>query len=129
VDLVGEKLDFGVAARVLDLVEARFSAKPICLVAHRENGAARYFIICREGERFLTEVAQCVEEELSKFHHFRLARELGQLQPSRAVPLGSEATLDRLMSRSGIKGQNKIEPIVEMNIHTLAGMNPVLLNP
>ncbi len=119
VDLVGEKVDAALAQQVLDQLRAEGLALPVTLLAIPANGGRPcYRLLAAPGER--GEAAEAVagraEELLRRLHHYRLARELGQLGPARAeVRADALAEYHRLVGRpAGADGQVKVEPVLAL---------------
>ncbi len=119
VDLVGEKVDAALAQQVLDQLRAEGLARPVTLLAVPGNGALpgyRLLASPAEGASPPGAVAARTEALLLRLHHYRLARELGQLGPA-----GAEVRHDaleeycRLVGRpAGADGQVKVEPVVAL---------------
>jgi hypothetical protein len=119
VDLVGEKVDAALAQEVLDLLRAEGLARPVTLLALPGGGALpRYRLLAAPGERGETAetVAARTEALLLRLHHYRLARELGQLGPAGAeVRADALEEYHRLVGRpAGADGQVKVEPVVAL---------------
>ena len=119
VDLVGEKVDAALAQEVLDLLRAEGLARPVTLMAVADGGALPcYRLLAAPGERGSTPpaVAARTEALLLRLHHYRLARDLGQLGPARAeVRADALEEYHRLVGRpAGADGQVKVEPVVAL---------------
>jgi hypothetical protein len=119
VDLVGEKVDAALAQRVLDQLFAEGLARPVTLLAIQAGGALPgYRLLAAPGARGATPeaVAGRAEELLLRLHHYRLARELGQLGPAQAeVRADALEEYHRLVGRpAGADGQVKIEPVMAL---------------
>jgi hypothetical protein len=119
VDLVGEKVDAALAQQVLDQLRAERLARPVALLAIPAVGALPgYRLLAAPGERAEDPllVAARTEELLLRLHHYRLARELGQLGPASAeVRSDALEEYHRLVGRpAGADGQVKVEPVVAL---------------
>ncbi len=119
VDLVGEKVDAVLAQQVLELLAAEGLARPIALLAGPVGqGLPCYRLLAAPGERGAAPeaVAGRAEALLLRLHHYRLARELGQLGPARAeVRADALEEYHRLVGRpAGADGQVKVEPVVAL---------------
>jgi hypothetical protein len=117
VDLVGEKLDAVLAQQVLEAVGAELGCTPISLLALDGSGeeVPHYCLLAAPGPGAPAEasVAARAEELLGAIHHYRLARELGQLGPVRAmVRADALAEYHRRVGETGADGHVKIESVL-----------------
>lgn len=103
-DLVGEKLD---SKWVLELFHQNRDWEAITLVAVRKPHP-RYVLF------FCGTVPLDIEKELQTFHHYKVARELGQLGPAESVLIKDVFTLWEQIGKSRLIGQNKIEVLQEI---------------
>ncbi len=106
-DLVGEKLDEGAVGEVLDRLALRHAPKPLTLYA-LDGSPPRYRLLA-EGPEDPT-LAPALEAALGAFHHYRLARELGQLGPAEAMILTDATPLlaERARRRGLSPGEAKV---------------------
>ena len=81
-DLTGEKLDSRAVGEVLATLEARHGLRCVTLFAV-EAPAPGYCLLAEGPATAGPALAADLEAELGRFHHYRLARELGQLRPAR----------------------------------------------
>jgi hypothetical protein len=102
-DLVGEKLDIDAVAKVFETL--KFSG-PLTLVAVRKP-TPHYVLLYKDSR------PQNLDEELSCWHHYRVAREIGQLECAKSIRIDSLDTYWNLLNRSPELGQNKIELLIE----------------
>ena len=122
VDLVGEKTSATVAQQVQDGLTLQ-GALPVTLLAldearHRSPGYV-LLVECGEGTSAETQaamqsdLASQVEKALQANFHYKLARELGQLQRAACVSLPHMRALylDQCRERGMIEGNIKIEPL------------------
>lgn len=122
VDLVGEKTSATVAQQVQDGLTLQ-GALPVTLLAldearHRSPG---YVLLVECGEdtsaetqaAMQSDLASQVEKALQANFHYKLARELGQLQRAACVSLPHMRALylDQCRERGMIEGNIKIEPL------------------
>ncbi len=119
VDLVGEKTSATVALQIQADMDLR-GAVPVTLLAldQSTNLAPGYCLLveCDEGTEtpaLRQHLADQVEKAMLQNFHYRLARELGQLQPATcvALPLMREIYLDQCRLRGMVEGNIKIEPL------------------
>jgi hypothetical protein len=119
VDLVGEKTSATLAQQIQDELDLR-GALPVTLLAldQSTNQAPGYVLLleCTPGadaQALQSHVAQQLESALMVNFHYKLARELGQLQPSAcvALPHMREVYLEQCRLRGMIEGNIKIEPL------------------
>ncbi len=100
-DLVGEKLHVQFVSSAigqLNISEATFQ----CLLPIREP-TAHYVLLLDFTEKSLQVIAQQLEHELCKSYHYRLARQLGQLAPVRAI--ASVTIIEQLSAQKAKSGQ------------------------
>jgi hypothetical protein len=119
VDLVGEKTSATMAQAVQDGLQLN-GALPVTLLAldearHRAPGYV-LLVECHEDsprEALQRDLAQQVETALQANFHYKLARELGQLQAAACVALPHMRAiyLDQCRVRGMIEGNIKIEPL------------------
>jgi len=119
VDLVGEKTSATTAQMVQDGLSLQ-GALPVTLLAldearHRSPGYV-LLVECDEGapqQALQSDLASQVEKALQANFHYKLARELGQLQRAACVALPHMRAiyLDQCRERGMIEGNIKIEPL------------------
>lgn len=122
VDLVGEKTSATMAQQVQDGLTLQ-GALPVTLLAldearHRSPGYV-LLVECGEGTSpetqaaMQSDLASQVEKALQANFHYKLARELGQLQRAACVALPHMRALylDQCRERGMIEGNIKIEPL------------------
>jgi GH3 auxin-responsive promoter len=119
VDLVGEKTSATLAQEIQDTMDLR-GAMPVTLLAldQSTNQSPGYVLLleCADNTDVRTlqdHVARQLETALMANFHYKLARELGQLQPSAciALPHMREVYLEQCRLRGMIEGNIKIEPL------------------
>jgi hypothetical protein len=134
VDLVGEKTSATTAQDVQDQLMLD-GALPVTLLAldqarHRTPGYV-LLVECAEHiarEGLQRDLAAQVERALQANFHYKLARELGQLQPAAciALPHMRDIYLDQCRERGMIEGNIKIEPLRHWNGEVPAVLRQVL---
>ncbi|MDE2401216.1 MAG: GH3 auxin-responsive promoter family protein [Burkholderiales bacterium] len=119
VDLVGEKISATTAQQVQDGLRLD-EALPVTLLAldHSTRMAPGYVLLVECGhhidpQALQQSLASQVENALQGNFHYKLARELGQLQPAAcvALPRMRDIYLDQCRLRGMIEGNIKIEPL------------------
>ena len=119
VDLVGEKTSATTAQEVQDQLQLD-GALPVTLLALDEarNGTPGYVLLVEcapeaQKEALQRSLAEQVEKALQNNFHYKLARELGQLQTAACVALPHMRAiyLDQCRERGMIEGNIKIEPL------------------
>jgi hypothetical protein len=115
-DLVGEKISFQKADKVLAKLRNQFSnAHLFFLGAKSEQSQAQYHAIGVGLESDEAAVAAALEKEMLAVHHYACARELGQLKPAGAKLFSIRAEIAALLKENEIKGQSKPESIVSIS--------------
>ncbi len=109
VDLVGEKMD---AAWVQELFLRRPEWRAITLIAARNPQTCYY--LCHQSPETVD-----IESELLELHHYKVARELGQLERAQSFSEQDIFSLWEKIGRSRLLGQNKIETLVEVDFFNL----------
>ncbi|MGZ6395646.1 MAG: hypothetical protein ACXWQA_15690, partial [Pseudobdellovibrionaceae bacterium] len=104
VDLVGEKMDL---QWVQALLSEKKHWKAFCLIACRRPEP--HYVLIHESFENID-----IESELLKLHHYKVARELGQLQKASSHAVKDVFHFFAKIGRSRILGQNKIEVLLEM---------------
>ncbi|MGZ3772809.1 MAG: GH3 family domain-containing protein [Pseudobdellovibrionaceae bacterium] len=104
IDLVGEKMD---ANWVQTLFQKNSHWGALCLVACRKPEP--HYVLVHEKT-----IAIDVEEELLKLHHYKVAREIGQLSKASCLVVADVFEFLSKIQRSKVVGQNKIEVLLEM---------------
>ena len=119
VDLVGEKTSATTAQQMQDALTLD-GATPVTLLALDEarNRTPGYVLLVEcaadaSREALQRSLATQVEQALQGNFHYKLARELGQLQPASCVALPQMRAiyLDQCRERGMIEGNIKIEPL------------------
>jgi len=116
VDLVGEKMDTpqvqelsgqlrSKGIEILFLVGVRTPRPHYVCVLQNKNYAASV----TDG------LARQIDESLKKSHHYRVARELGQLEPAQVLFVRDALHYQENFYRSAILGQNKPEALYEID--------------
>lgn len=106
-DLVGEKLDEAGVSRLLEGLEQAHGTRCVALFAVQADPC--HYALLVEGAPAGPELGRDLEARLQEFHHYRLARELGQLGPSEPwfVPRASEVLEWIAMARGQGLGEAK----------------------
>jgi len=120
VDLVGEKMSPEIAQDILDRISGKYGITAVSLLAVKgdmmEDGKARYLLLCEEatGMNLKDETAKMAEDILLESFHYRLARDLHQLDSVRAVyhPEARELCKKRLLKKGVLLGNVKMEPLI-----------------
>lgn len=119
VDLVGEKTSATLAQQIQDQLQLQ-GAMPVTLLAldqstHLSPGYALLLECDAQADRSALQhsVASQLEQALQHNFHYKLARELGQLQPATCVALPDMRSLylDQCRQRGMVEGNIKIEPL------------------
>lgn len=123
VDMVGEKID---ADFVKNLFSKHPAWKPVSLVA---QSAAQSIVQSQEKSQSQSQwkphytlfhqsavlVGDAdIENELLKLHHYKVARELGQLGPAKSEKIKDLNQFLTRFGKSPISGQNKIEILIQV---------------
>ena len=124
-DLVGEKLSPEVAIQLINQFNQFDTVTPITLIAipaQSEKEKPRYSLLCSAtaalimSDKEATEhhLSQRLEEQLCEHFHYKLARELGQLDHAKI--LIKENALDyyaqHKIDQGMVKGNIKVEPLI-----------------
>jgi hypothetical protein len=124
-DLVGEKLSPEVAIQLINYFNQFDTITPITLIAlpaRDPKKKPRYTLLCSTtpsliyGDKNLTEnnLSKLLEEQLCEHFHYKLARELGQLDSAKI--LIKENALDfyaqHKIDQGMVKGNIKVEPLI-----------------
>lgn len=120
-DLVGEKMDYAQAEEIVNKVRAVFGLNRACLVAFSSKQVTQYqlaFIgsLGSDSKERVRVMSDEVENSLSHYHHYRVAREMGQLQAAVVLPFADEDSWSLYTQKSRVLGQNKPEVLVQRNI-------------
>ena len=120
VDLVGEKISATTAQSILDGLPEDDSVLPVTLLAidQMEGGRPGYVLLAESfGNQAVATKAQALSDHLESalqgHFHYKLARELGQLQPAQCLLCADmrELYLDLCRQRGMIEGNIKVEPL------------------
>jgi hypothetical protein len=107
VDMVGEKLDGATISLILEELQLETGCEPICMLAVQKPKPT-YILTTRKPTSGLAEL---LEMKLQKYHHYKLARELGQLQSSQVQFVTDVHGFLEKTNTSRIVGQNKLETL------------------
>lgn len=107
-DLVGEKMDPVMAGEVLKVLNALDLAQCLSLLARQSDAKSgrkpRYQVLAVGGHGELARIATEAERLLQETHHYRLARELGQLDHADARVFGTFDEAHEYYERSCLGG-------------------------
>ncbi len=136
-DMVGEKISTILAQQTLDALAWPAGVGPVTILAADQGGAAghpAYVVMADAPEgkspsqytQWAAEIAAQLEEALQAHFHYKLARNLGQLDPARClcVPHAQKVYLDACSARGMIEGNIKIEALRSWS-GDLPGATPV----
>lgn len=117
-DLVGEKISTTLAQRMLDGLAVRHGLRPLTLLAARDAGDGRPgYVLLAEPVSAVDSagIARDLESALLAHFHYRLARDLGQLAPARAVllPDMKPVYVDLRLAAGMIEGNVKVEALTD----------------
>ncbi|MGE3758742.1 MAG: GH3 auxin-responsive promoter family protein, partial [Pseudobdellovibrionaceae bacterium] len=122
-DLVGEKLSPRLAMDTFDFVEKNTGAQVMSMFAVRtENKKPYYLLLARESSASPEKIKMAAEESLSKVFHYKLARELGQLDEVHVrIEKQPELFYQEIFERKGmVSGNIKVEPLSEIREELLS---------
>ena len=124
-DLVGEKLSPEVAIQLINNFNQFDSITPITLIAlpaKSDYDKPRYTLLCSETaaliqkDKQLTEdhLSQRLEEHLCEHFHYKLARELGQLDKARVLIKADALNFyaKHKIEQGMVEGNIKVEPLI-----------------
>lgn len=113
IDLVGEKLNGAAALGALERLSREMHVRCVSLLARPGPGRPRYIVLAEGRPEVGASLAARLEHLLCEYHHYRLARELGQLDPAEAIvrPDALHFYLD-LRAPSAVAGAGKVEPLI-----------------
>jgi hypothetical protein len=118
VDMVGEKMATELAQKIMERIYKKCHYSPLSLigVTNQQVGTLPQYIMLCEGEDNLEkeqELTNFVEGALLGSFHYKLARELNQLAPARAVTMNNAREIYQEMAanRGMILGNLKVEPL------------------
>jgi hypothetical protein len=119
VDMVGEKLSPEIAVNIINELSQHEGLSPISLLAipaGDDSGRPRYVLLCDDKGCYTNHDAlnHQLEMRLCQNFHYKLARELGQLDAAQ-VYLSSDAMdvyTSHKVARGMVEGNIKIEPLV-----------------
>ncbi len=114
-DLVGEKISSELATKLISEIKEQFKVDALSLLA--VQGQKPHYRLLVEGLSKLDlekDIAKALEAKLLDHFHYKLARELGQLE-SVKVMIQKDAYLDYIKHKEktiALKGNIKIEPLI-----------------
>ena len=122
VDMVGEKMDPAGAQEILSRISREFRHHAIALLADGGDSSSRPgYTLLFESDLKISEAEEkdlCrrTEELCAAFHHYKLARQLGQLREAQCFAARSGIKVYTSLSRvEGLRGQIKFEPLLQVN--------------
>lgn len=117
IDLVGEKIDFDMAQKLISETSQVFGVRGLCLIAEKNTSKKPHYSLLIEGDissiaPLQTQIEDFLEEKLCNHYHYQLSRSLGQLNASEVLVVSDTIPFLKQFQKSSIGGGNKIEPIV-----------------
>jgi hypothetical protein len=116
VDLVGEKLDLSVLRNILTQLIVQNPKIQFYQMGFCRQPSLRYLIFIEDTEvssRLKDQISDQLELSLQKFHHYRVARQLGQLHSAEAILISDINLLKSKAKAGAIQGQMKQEDFIE----------------
>lgn len=116
VDLVGEKLDLSFLRNILSQFSAQNPEIRFYQMGFGRQPFLRYLIFIeasQDSERLKDLISDQLELNLQKFHHYRVARQLGQLHAAEAILISDINLLKSKAKAGAIQGQLKQEDFIE----------------
>lgn len=116
VDLVGEKLDLSFLRNILSQFSAQNPKIRFYQMGFGRQPFLRYLIFIeatQESARLKDQISDQLELSLQKFHHYRVARQLGQLHAAEAILISDINLLKSKAKAGAIQGQLKQEDFIE----------------
>ncbi len=116
-DMVGEKMSPQAVLNIFSTLTAALPLQPVSLLAvpaEHSRHRATYVLLASGGQELQAETQQRLEALLQEHFHYKLARELGQLNPARVIISDNAmATYTHLRLQSGaVAGNIKVEPLL-----------------
>ncbi|WP_286716006.1 GH3 family domain-containing protein [Thalassolituus sp. UBA2009] len=116
-DMVGEKMSPQAVLNIFSTLTAALPLQPVSLLAvpaEQGNHRPTYVLLASGGQELQTETQQRLEALLQEHFHYKLARELGQLNPARVIISDNAmATYTHLRLQCGaVAGNIKVEPLL-----------------
>jgi len=124
IDMVGEKLSPEIAVNIINEFSKHEQVSPISLLAipsSEDTDLPRYVLLCNDDglskaskAKQWVELSRQLEERLCHSFHYKLARELGQLECAQVLlmPDAMDVYTSHKISRGMVAGNIKIEPMV-----------------
>lgn len=116
IDLVGEKISHELAENIVNCISTEFNIEALCLIANSSLPLPKYEMIMKvkESKEILQEICLRFENLLCANYHYKLARELGQLDSAdvRMTHNPWELYKSLRMKEAKIEGNIKPEPII-----------------
>lgn len=114
-DFVGEKLEASEVARLLAHASRELDVQCLTLVGSRPARKTPQYVVLAEGSaEAQTGVAQFMETRLCEYHHYRLARQLGQLAAVRAVVRPDAYAVYESLRPTSLSGSVKLEALTPL---------------
>lgn len=116
IDLVGEKIDTPIATNILARMSADFKVPFLTLIADASSSRPRYVFLAEKDAPLTPELEDRGESLLQENHHYRVARELNQLDRSTVcLQKNAYAFYKKIRGQTLIEGDLKIEPLIYLN--------------
>lgn len=115
VDLVGEKLDYHIFYQLKLRLQKEFPEIPFWQFGYQKTPKVRYCLVISNSEKareIQNYLQSMVEFTLQKYHHYRVARQLNQLQESCIFYFDFEQSWK--IRQADIIGQTKPDDIIDM---------------
>lgn len=116
IDLVGEKLSLDMAQSILNLIKSKFSCSPCCFLAQPNHNPPAYELVLIKDKSlgiYQDNIQEFTEEQLMQSYHYKLARDLKQLDRVKLRLVNSVQDFLNENFSNKILGQIKIEPIMK----------------
>lgn len=117
-DLVGEKMSQEMARDTFAKIEQQTGARLMSMFAVKtKNSKPYYLVLAQDKSEVSAQLEEAIEKSLSRVFHYKLARELGQLNPVRVrLEKHPEVFYQQLLEKKGmLAGNIKVEPLVEIS--------------
>lgn len=115
VDMVGEKISYEVTEQIINELEEKYEIDAYFFIADSKVNKPKYKLVIKDSNNKL-DLSQYIENRLLENFHYKVAREMGQLEHAEVLTTTDALTFYKELKKGIglLDGNMKFEPLIEI---------------